>query len=340
MLKKLVTFSCLSLMLVLVNTSMADVDVPGLLGWWPLNEGSGDTVVDLTGSGNDGTIENEDSGGLGNDDSVWYNDPNRGMVLSFNGDDDNGAFVSFSEELPAMSLINDFTWMFWAKQLDDGSGEGDIIFGNRFGGPANEQWMKFTPTKIECVNVGHVGTLDYEDVPENVWVHMCLVKDGPNLTHYRNGEALGTSALTAAIDELPMNLAGGDKGERWSGWLSDVYLYTKALTQEEILLHMDGFQPELASIPSPGNEESDVLRDISLTWIPGISAVKHNVYLGTIFEDVNTADIDSPLLVGSSLDVNRIEIATLEFDQTYFWRVDEIKADSETRHWQGLELYS
>ena len=228
-----------------------------------------------------------------------------------------------------MSLINDFTWMFWAKQLDDGSGEGDIIFGNRFGGPANEQWMKFTPTKIECVNVGHVGTLDYEDVPENVWVHMCLVKDGPNLTHYRNGEALGTSALTAAIDELPMNLAGGDKGERWSGWLSDVYLYTKALTQEEILLHMDGFQPELASIPSPGNEESDVLRDISLTWIPGISAVKHNVYLGTIFEDVNTADIDSPLLVGSSLDVNRIEIATLEFDQTYFWRVDEIKADSE-----------
>ena len=91
MLKKLVTFSCLSLMLVLVNTSMADVDVPGLLGWWPLNEGSGDTVVDLTGSGNDGTIENEDSGGLGNDDSVWYNDPNRGMVLSFNGDDDNGA---------------------------------------------------------------------------------------------------------------------------------------------------------------------------------------------------------------------------------------------------------
>ncbi len=328
MLKKLCYFS---LILIFASICTANSIDPDLLGWWRLDEGSGNTVIDLTASGNDGTIENDDSGGLGTDHSVWVNDSERGMVLSFDGDDSDGAYVTFTEKLPKMTLTNGFTWAFWAKQYDeDGDASShDIIVGNRFGGPSNAQWIKFTPARAEFVNEGHVGTLDYTDVIGGAWIHMVIVKDKNQITHYRNGEVAGRSTLTNSIDNLPLYFAGAEQGERWAGYLSDVYLYQRALTQSEILLLMDGLKPELPTSPSPVDGEGNVLRDLSLSWRPGLFAVKHHVYLGDDFNEVSVAELSSPLIVGSSLDVNSLELPRLEFSKTYYWRVDEVDSEEE-----------
>jgi len=79
----------------------------GLVGHWKLDEGEGAVAVDLSGSGNDGTISNL-NGGLGPDGSVWVDDPVRGTVISFNGTAD-GAFVR-AGDIPQMTLTIDFTW--------------------------------------------------------------------------------------------------------------------------------------------------------------------------------------------------------------------------------------
>ena len=103
------------LMLTLILTSAGRAQDADLLGWWPLNEGSGDAAFDLSASGNDGTIRNAATGGLGDGGSVWFNDPDRGMVISFNGDDGTGALINTDLIIPALGLQDSFTWAFWKK---------------------------------------------------------------------------------------------------------------------------------------------------------------------------------------------------------------------------------
>ncbi len=90
-----------------------------------------------------------------------------------------------------------------------------------------------------------------------------------------------------------------------------------------------------ASNPNPTDEQTDVQRDLILKWKPGEFADKHDVYLGTNFDDVNNAETDSPLLVSPAQDVNSYNTGRLEFEQTYFWRVDEINAPPDTKVFKG-----
>jgi hypothetical protein len=82
-----------------------------------------------------------------------------------------------------------------------------------------------------------------------------------------------------------------------------------------------------AQNPSPSGE--DVPRDgVILSWTPSELAVKHNVYFGTVFDDVNNADNSSPLLVSPGQILNTYDPPDrLEFGKTYYWRIDEIAAD-------------
>ncbi|NQV34593.1 MAG: hypothetical protein HQ515_18005, partial [Phycisphaeraceae bacterium] len=80
---------------------------PDLLGWWKLDEGSGNTAIDWSGHENHGEILNLD-GGLGDGGAVWVDDPGTGMVLTFNGNDETGAVVK-AGKIPAIGVTDDFT---------------------------------------------------------------------------------------------------------------------------------------------------------------------------------------------------------------------------------------
>ncbi len=221
---------------------------PSLVGWWPLNEGSGDIAVDLSGSGNDGTINNL-NGGLGLDGSVWVDDPERGTVISFNGTAD-GAFVR-AGDIPQMTLTNDFTWSFWAKHNAENTEDNDIIFGNRMDENAVDfvprQFIKFTPTKFEWhMNGNGDDNLDYDDIPADVWLHHAVVKTADQLTYYRNGFEASSGTFTQPLDFPQPLFFGGDNegssGENWSGLMSEVRIYDGALTGLEILAIVKGVE--------------------------------------------------------------------------------------------------
>jgi hypothetical protein len=62
-------------------------------------------------------------------------------------------------------------------------------------------------------------------------------------------------------------------------------------------------------------------------------AETHNVYFGDNFDDVNEAGLDDPrgVLVGENLTDNSYDPpGLLEFDKTYYWRVDEVNAPPES----------
>ena len=228
---------------------------PNLVGWWPLNEGSGTIALDLSDSATDGTINNA-NGGLGLDGSVWVEDPERGMVISFNGEA-TGAYVR-AGTIPQMTLTNDFTWAFWAKQDAGQTGSNDILFGNRKDANAVDfvprQFIKFTPTKFEWhMNGNGNDNLDYEDIPADVWLHHAVVKTGDQLTYYRNGVEASSGTFTQPLDFPQPLFFGGDnegsEGENWNGLMSDVCIYDRALSAGEIR-YLAGFRPPIDPVHS------------------------------------------------------------------------------------------
>ncbi|MHC4351607.1 MAG: discoidin domain-containing protein [Planctomycetota bacterium] len=91
----------------------------------------------------------------------------------------------------------------------------------------------------------------------------------------------------------------------------------------------------LATRPEPADGALEVLRDVVLSWTPGEFADKHNVYLGTNLDDVAAADFGSPILVGPGHNTTSFDAGRLDFDQTYFWRVDEVSAPPGTEVFTG-----
>ena len=94
------------------------------------------------------------------------------------------------------------------------------------------------------------------------------------------------------------------------------------------------FIPVQAAKPSPGDGSIDVPRDTHLSWIEGEYAEKHNVYLGTSFEDVNSADPDTLVREGQA-EVGYTPDAAFEFGRTYFWRVDEVNGAPDYTVFKG-----
>jgi len=105
-----------------------------------------------------------------------------------------------------------------------------------------------------------------------------------------------------------------------------------------------------AAGPAPSDALKDVVRDVgALSWGAGDSAVAHDVYLGTVFADVNSATRTSSngVLVSQGQNSTTYNLpGLLTFGQTYYWRVDEVNAPPDSTLFKGdiwsftVETYS
>lgn len=96
-------------------------------------------------------------------------------------------------------------------------------------------------------------------------------------------------------------------------------------------------QPESYS-PKPANGKTEVPRDVVLSWKAGTFADKHDIYFGTVFEDVNQASRENwqvALIRQDHEDNSYIIPEPLEFGQTYYWRVDEVNAPPDSTIYKG-----
>jgi hypothetical protein len=314
------------LLLSIAGQVMAQQD-PDLFGWWKLDEGQGTIVADSSGKGREGTIFNP-NGGKGPGGATWMEDADRGWCLSFSGDNTNGTYVVTKATIPALSLTKDFSWMFWCKQANAGGGVNQTMLGNRYGGTQSPlQFIKFTPTKFEYYNDDtlYATSITYATpLPDGEWVHNAGVKKGATLAYYRNGTQMGASTTVGkTIDANPFYIGGDPQGERWNGQLSDVKLFDRALTAEEI--KAAGGQPK-ARKPNPADGALNAAMPL-LQWTAGDGALFHNVYVGT-----------SPNLTDADLKSSRSPMAMyyhvpgFTAGATYYWRVDEIEKDMVTIH--------
>jgi hypothetical protein len=130
--------------------------------------------------------------------------------------------------------------------------------------------------------------------------------------------------------------------------IAEVVVYNTALSEAQIEGISEWLQAnvgvvfgvELGLNPSPPEGATDMPRDVSLGWTPGMYADKHDVYFGTNLNDVNdaTATVDPGSVYQGRQDPNCYPIGgtlRLELGQTYYWRVDEVNAPPDNTIFKG-----
>ena len=150
-----------------------------------------------------------------------------------------------------------------------------------------------------------------------------------NFTYTHTGATVGGTGIFDSDIDLQFWLAGNG---------TDFYLDRVWMGTEP----PPSLDKTRATDPVPVIGATDLAADPSLSWTPGAYAATHNVYLGTSFADVNTADATKPQLVSQGQTETTYKVSTpLEYGKTYYWRVDEVNAAPEHRglQRQRVELH-
>ncbi len=85
----------------------------------------------------------------------------------------------------------------------------------------------------------------------------------------------------------------------------------------------------------PANGAVDVTQTPVLTWAPGFGA-SHEIYFGTDKDAVKNADTSSPEYKGSgNLGSESYDPGQLEWNTTYYWRIDEANNANADSPWTG-----
>ncbi|MBL7144343.1 MAG: LamG domain-containing protein [Phycisphaerae bacterium] len=88
--------------------------------------------------------------------------------------------------------------------------------------------------------------------------------------------------------------------------------------------------------PNPAKGAVNVTQTPVLTWVPGIFGESHEIYFGTDKDAVKNADTSSPEYKGSgNLGFESFDPGQLEWDTTYYWRIDEANNTNTDSPWTG-----
>ncbi|HUU17271.1 MAG TPA: hypothetical protein VMW72_08985 [Sedimentisphaerales bacterium] len=89
--------------------------------------------------------------------------------------------------------------------------------------------------------------------------------------------------------------------------------------------------------PNPANGAVDVKQTQIITFSPSIFAASHQLYFGTDKDAVKNADTGSPEYKGTrDLGAESYDPGMLEWDTTYYWRIDEVNNTNADSPWTGI----
>lgn len=196
----------------------------GLAGWWPMNEGGGERVNDISGNGNNGILTN---GGK-------FQGNKRGGGIYLDGSDD---YVIIPDS-NSLSIAGDLTLSYWiscafanySMPICKGSsaiaapyysyvypGGGAFLLGRGNGAVEN-------------------GVSVSIQIPLDVLTHIALTMTGTGVVFYMNGAKVGSNTLSATIAD-----AGGPLyfGRRADGYYTKMLashfrIYNRALSIAEV----------------------------------------------------------------------------------------------------------
>ncbi len=132
-----------------------------------------------------------------------------------------------------------------------------------------------------------------------------------------HSEYYGLVRTTVGYDTVESNFTvpGDTTGSTYSGWARGDFLENISYTYDA------------AENPMPRDFQTDLHLNPQLTWKGGSGSTLHDVYFGTSHAEVAIADTSSVVYQGRQ-NANSFSPSFLSKDMVYYWRVDEVKADS------------
>ena len=198
----------------------------GLVGCWLMNEGSGNTVADLSGNGNTGTLIS---------DVTWIGG-DTGQALTFAGSND---WVQLPAGLPAFGT-GDFTIIAKVKCPQDNAHRAFLSRGDAVGG-GEALFYKDDTDRLRfygdsgSINAAYLPQSD--SWPDDVWTLVGVTRSGSLLTLYQNGVAGGIDATAGADlnDAASWRIGASNSGTYdYVGEMEYIYIYNRALSASEI----------------------------------------------------------------------------------------------------------
>jgi hypothetical protein len=342
MCKKLICLFSSILVLSTVSSLQAD-----LVGHWTFDEGSGTTVTDISGNGNDGTLVDNPTWdiawitGIAGSALELY-----GLGVPGGGGDyfDCGSNASLNTTGPISLALwirpdaddpeENLTTTAPMAKTDGSAWSWQVRYG--WGQGAPEPYMSFTFNSSPRA-WAHVG----KNLERYEWCHIACSHDGTTLKCYLNGEE---------TNSVPMGQFGGvgtpviigtdGWGCDWIGAIDDVRMYDHALSEPEILSAMEGEVILRAWGPTPS--DGDLLTDVwaNISWKAGPKANSHDVYFSDNFDDINQGAESA--FIGNQGDTFLV-VGFPGFPYpdglvpgtTYYWRIDEVNEAEPNSPWIG-----
>lgn len=321
-----------------------------MVAHYPMDEGAGTLIKDYSGYVHDGQAQADPN---------WVDSAaNFGKAIYFDGTDPTPYWIDCgtwnpSEETGELSVA---CWIKW----DGINGNWQGIMGKRDG------WSQASDTMwyLEVSTNGDMKFSSWSDVitdvqfgivpPEGEWIHVGVSFDGTDINLYVDGEKADSVIQIGGVDSdtakfvfgpgtdttivLGCDNKGG--GNAFWGTIDEVRIFDNALSQEDMqdIMFDVGLPPGLSRAPKPKDTKTEVQRNTNLRWKGGMFVDTHDLYFGEDFNDVNQASPDDPrgVLVQTGMTEFSYEIpGLLEFEKTYYWRVDEVNDADPNSPWKG-----
>ncbi len=216
-----------------VTITVSNTGGSGLVAAYGFNEGTGSTVTDKTGNGNNGSIFQ----------ATWYTTGKYGKALAFDGSND---YVSVPDS-NSLDLSTALTLEAWVRptassgwrtvMLKENNSELAYAMYARESTNRPSGWIRTNPTSGSSKSVAGTSGLAL-----NTWTHLTTTYDGSNMRLYVNGSLVRTQATTGTLYNSgnPLKFGGNAVwGEYFAGQLDEIRIYNRALTQTEIQTDMN-----------------------------------------------------------------------------------------------------
>jgi len=199
-----------------------------LLGWWRLDESSGDTVADASGNGNSGTVTGT---------AQWQPAGGRiGGALHL-----NDGFVQIVEEAP-FDIAEEITVSTWTR-IDAFDRwwqalvtKGDTSWRLHRSGDAHS--LEFACSGLQSPQGTSASAQGSRVIDDGRWHHVVATYDGRQIALYVDGDLDASCPAWGKIRTNGQPVVIGDNAEQsgrhWNGWIDDVRVYSCALSAPEV----------------------------------------------------------------------------------------------------------
>ncbi len=202
----------------------------GLVGHWTFDQVDGTTVRDHSRHANHGTLLSSPA-------------PVEGRLagaLAFDAERRQGVRVADS---PSLSVAGPFTAAAWIKFTHRDRVQVAIVekWDTAAAGAANGFMLRVSPDGkaklVICDAAGLDGAQGRTPLPAETWTHVAAVYDGKSVHIYVNGKLEESDAIARAPADgaAPLTIAHTPSGgNRFTGAIDDVRLYSRALSEAEV----------------------------------------------------------------------------------------------------------